>query len=674
MQTHIADAVRYAHSGSHQASRDLLPCTSSTFVLPSRTTLKPLLSIPVGQLSFPAYLQAVSSILRIEGRHAQALLDKNPFLRAIDVAQLQERLDSLVALTGLSSKQVAFMVTKQPQYLLLTSLEAIEQSIQQLASALGVEPSSVVRWSSTTPSILKRSSDILHSRVSQLSDLWRTSTQQTLAIVQQEPEYITDSLPSIDKRSTAIRHILMISRSTLARMLQRQPDVLFMSPRIMNNKLKVLMSILNKDRKAVGVIIAKAPKLLRCNLTAVRSNFQQLQELLGRQESYVYAMACHHPRLLLERPDALKQHVQRLKTCVSSSDSWAQEWQQLRPAQTEECLARSSSRVDRLDFLLSAGSAASHRLEEALCLPSAAFSQQHLEFAQYQRSRVCKGAGKDSSSKAVSSKLANSRARSKAKRQAGRAPAHAAAAAAAVPDSSSRSHVAAGVEGVAQPLPAASGAVAAARAVPLGIAGTSAVQQAVRPSNEAHSHGSSSNSSSSSSHVAAAATSSNGSSRASSSSRDSSREDLAGPARSLTRRQLEQQQLEHHLASVIAGHSLFADANSSACSGSSDSRSPGTSSRNGRHLAGSSAAGSLHHQEMLEAGSSGHSSELHPVQHLPLPVAHEQQLTGLVLPAGSAGNGSSRARQRGGSRRAQQQEQQQEAQQHELQLATVADR
>ncbi len=578
-----------------------------------------------GRLSFPAYLKGLSAVLHLEGRHAQALLDKHPFLGGIELAELQRRVDELAALMRLPGKQVAFMVTKQPRYLLLTPLEEVERSIQQLAASLGVQPGSVVRWSATTPSVLKRSSDILQARVARLAELWSTSERAALAIAQQEAQYLTDSLPSIQRRSTALRQILMLPRASLPRLLAKQPDALFMSPRIMNNKLKVLMAILGRDRVAAGLVIAKAPGLLRCNLTAARANYEALQALLGRQEGYVFAMMCHQPRLLLERGDALQQRALRLKGLAGACEPWQREWQQLRPPQTEECLARGASRLERLEYLVACGRQGAHGLEEALCMPSAAFAQQHPDFAHFRRSR----AGKAAAAAAAAAGGSAGSSSSSSGAGAGRGRARAAAGAAA---GGARSRGRRGSSGWRAPGAHSQGESRSSTSTSSrGRDALAAGEQLLRGGDG------SSSSSSSSGHSAAARPDSHHSSwTASSSSR--------GQAEPEPQLHLAQQHLAHHLAQhlPLASHSLAAS-NGDSSSGSGSSSPPGTGSLplyTEQGLASSNGNGSRGGSSNGNGSSSGNGSsrQLLPMQH---PEAL-QEVAELLQPAASHnGNGSS---------------------------------
>ncbi|GLI58617.1 hypothetical protein VaNZ11_000352 [Volvox africanus] len=280
----------------------------------------------------PLKLARLSEVLRLPVMRVETILQRSPAaVRHMEPEHVAHRLKELCLALYILPKQAAFMVSKQPAYMLLTPLSEIHAKIQQLSNTLGVPPTAVLRTALTVPSILRRSTAFTERRVKAYSTLLRCTPLDVLHIMARGPEYLSDTPSSVRQRMTALGYVLRRPQCTIVAMLQARPDLAFMSGKVMNTKVNGLMCIMDKQKHHVVTLAVKLPALLRCNLDNVRHAFGGLQELLQKREGFVYAMICHAPRLLLLTPRSLHQRCAALQRCLATSPEWREQFTQLRP-------------------------------------------------------------------------------------------------------------------------------------------------------------------------------------------------------------------------------------------------------------------------------------------------------------------------------------------------------
>ncbi|KAG2498996.1 hypothetical protein HYH03_003182 [Edaphochlamys debaryana] len=300
----------------------------------------------------PTKLSALSTVLRLPVTRVETLLQSSPpAVRQLSPEDVAARLSDLSATLGISPKQAAFMVSKQPACLLLTPLDRLSTKVDELASALGVPRGAVIRAALTIPSILARTTEAVVSRVKAYGTLLRCGPVDVLHVMARGPEYLTDTPSSVKARMVALGCVLRRPRCTIAAMLQARPDLVFMAPRVMNTKVNGIMCILNKEKRHVVTLVVRHPALLRCDLNNVRAVFEGLQSMLRKKEGFAYAMVCHAPRLLLMTPRGLHQRASALRRCLAASPEWAEEFAQLRPPHVAQLLLNRQGSLSSMMYL-----------------------------------------------------------------------------------------------------------------------------------------------------------------------------------------------------------------------------------------------------------------------------------------------------------------------------------
>ncbi|KXZ53101.1 hypothetical protein GPECTOR_8g91 [Gonium pectorale] len=302
-------------------------------------------------------------------------------VRVMEPREVAQRLQQLCSELGLRPKQAAYMVSKQPGYLLLTPLEAIRAKVQELAAALGVPPAAVLRTALTVPSVLRRKTATVQRRVAAYSSLLRCTPLDVLHVLARGPEYLSDTPSSVRQRMIALGMVLRQPRCTIAAMLQARPDLVSMSGKVMNTKVNGLMSILNKEKRHVVTLLVKLPALMRCDLDCARAVFGGLQALLRKREGFVYAMICHAPQLLLLTPRGLHQRGSALRRCLAASPEWVAQFLQLRPPAVAQLILNRRGCLSAMMYLSERQRAGSAPLEQLLATggPAAALGDSWAE-------------------------------------------------------------------------------------------------------------------------------------------------------------------------------------------------------------------------------------------------------------------------------------------------------
>ncbi|GIL98517.1 hypothetical protein Vretimale_3887 [Volvox reticuliferus] len=300
----------------------------------------------------PLKLARLSEVLRLPVMRVETILQRSPAaVHHMEPEHVAHRLKELCLALYILPKQAAFMVSKQPAYMLLTPLSEIRAKIQQLSDTLGVPAVAVLRTALTVPSILRRSTAFTERRVRAYSTLLRCTPLDVLHIMARGPEYMSDTPSSVRQRMTALGYVLRRPQCTIAAMLQARPDLAFMSGKVMNTKVNGLMCIMDKQKHHVVTLVVKLPALLRCNLDSVRHAFGGLQDLLQKREGFVYAMVCHAPSLLLLTPRSLHQRCTALQRCLEASPEWREQFTQLRPPGVAQLVLNRRSSLSVMMYL-----------------------------------------------------------------------------------------------------------------------------------------------------------------------------------------------------------------------------------------------------------------------------------------------------------------------------------
>ncbi|GLC72089.1 hypothetical protein PLESTF_001202700 [Pleodorina starrii] len=341
----------------------------------------------------PLKLSRLSEVLRMPVTRVETVLQGTPAaVRQMEPEQVAQRLLELSSGLGVLPRQAAFMVAKQPTYMLLTPLPEMRAKIAELSATLGVPQGAVLRAAVTIPSILARSTAFIDHRVRAYSALLRCSPLDVLHVMARGPEYLSDTPSSVRQRMTALGYVLRRPRCTIAAMLQARPDLVFMSRKVMNTKVNGMMCILNKQKHHVVTLVVKLPSLLRCNLDAVRHAFGGLQALLQKREGFVYAMVCHAPSLLLLTPRGLHQRCTALRRCLSASPEWCEEFAQLRPPGVAQLVLNRRGSLSVMMYLTQRRRAGAARLAQLLALgpdggPAVALAEAWPDFQEWMERR-----------------------------------------------------------------------------------------------------------------------------------------------------------------------------------------------------------------------------------------------------------------------------------------------
>ena len=301
-------------------------------------------------------------------RAAEKLLHRHPQLAQQEAAAIGGTVQQLAAALGLKLKQAAYMVACQPLYYTGTTAVAVEERVGELAAALGVPRQLIVQWAATYPVLLQLRQQRLADRLQWLGQWLDLKPREVVEMVREAPEYLTARPAALQRRYEQLRRLLMLRQISMQRLLQHQPELLFMSMRIAHSKLRILMAIFGKDLRAIGALVYTTPQLLRTNLNRVRMSQEQLQLLLQRPSRYVFAMCCHCAELLLLPGPKLAARVTHVRQLLGCSQAWQAEWEGLKPQQTQEVLAASLGKLQRLEYVVACRQAQQVGLWEALTL------------------------------------------------------------------------------------------------------------------------------------------------------------------------------------------------------------------------------------------------------------------------------------------------------------------
>ncbi|MEW5311560.1 MAG: hypothetical protein WDW38_003269 [Sanguina aurantia] len=296
----------------------------------------------------------------------EALICKNPTLKAITVQQVSDCMGALVSGLGISPKQARFMMSKKPAMLLTTPVPQLQQQLRLLARLNNITARLTLKWATLTPSVLSRDAALLTQRISRLGLVLAAPPRVIVRMMIACPHYLTDRYALLSRRLDLLARLLQRNRHAACRVAQRCPTILFLSPRIVNNKIAALMSVLDRRRRFVLTLIVKCPKLLRSSTDSVRATYDQLRPLMGVTQDFVFAMACHGPGVLRLSLVPLRQRLQRLRHSVNAVSEWAAQWRRMKPPQRQELLDVRLSTLSRLDYLVASRQTADTSLLEIL--------------------------------------------------------------------------------------------------------------------------------------------------------------------------------------------------------------------------------------------------------------------------------------------------------------------
>jgi hypothetical protein len=196
----------------------------------------------------PQKLAQLSGMLHLPVRKLEVLVTKNPCLKDLTIADVEERICQLADGLTLPRKHALYLVHKQPTLFLTIPATVISSKAQQLAAKLDVPLIAVAKAACTVPSILMRDVDVVAKNVAQCAAILGTDPLEALHVVARAPEFLTKTPGVIRKKLAKIQSTVHQAPVRVNRMVIKEPRIVFISERILSNKVKVLMAIFNRDK------------------------------------------------------------------------------------------------------------------------------------------------------------------------------------------------------------------------------------------------------------------------------------------------------------------------------------------------------------------------------------------------------------------------------------------